>query len=45
MVNNNFYGGLEISKSLGRVNLDLGYGVKIGSSEFSPLIGLSFNFN
>src|ERR1035437_5649429 len=35
MVNNNFYGGLEISKSLGRVNLDLGYGVKIGSSEFS----------
>lgn len=44
MISNNFYVGADASKSIGRVNVNLGYGWKVGTGDHTALAGVSFNF-
>lgn len=45
ITNGNTYVGVEATKSLGRVNLDLGYGLNVMDGTHSVSGGLSVNFN
>lgn len=44
ILSNNNYLGAEVSKSLGRVNLNVGYGIQIGTGLHGPSVGVSINF-
>lgn len=44
MLNDNFYVGGELSKGLGRLNANLGYGWQVQTGEGKVMAGISFNF-
>lgn len=44
MLNDNFYVGGELSKGLGRVNANIGYGWLVQTGEGKLMAGISFNF-